>query len=65
MANFNVAYRQYKEAFLSKNKLHDHLKSFNAHAVDSNASIIDLTAQPKESHSEGIFNYTKTRVRAY
>jgi hypothetical protein len=65
VANFGVACRECKEPFTSGNKLHDHLKSFNAHAVDSDPIVIDLTAQPKGDYPEGISNCTETRMKAY
>jgi hypothetical protein len=64
-ANFNIAYKDYKELFLSRNQLYSYFKSFSVYAVDSKRSIFNLTAQLKASHSESISNYTETRVKAY
>lgn len=64
-ANYGVACRQCEKTFPSGNQLYSHLKSFNVHAVESPLTILDLTAQPKGDHPEGISNCTETRIRAY
>ncbi len=65
IANFGVACRECQEAFPSGNQLHDHLKTFNAHAVEEVASVLDLTAKQKIEQSEDISNSTETLVKAY
>jgi hypothetical protein len=72
LANFGIACRGCEQSFLSGNKLHSHLKSFNGHIADnattitSNAAaVIDLTDQPKGEYLEGIANCTETRAKAY
>lgn len=43
-AIFGVACRSCNESFPSGNRLHSHLKSFNAHVMDAAPKVIDLTA---------------------
>ncbi len=69
ITNFNIAYRKCKELFPSDNQLRSYLRAFNTHTAEAtsvqSSTIIDLTAQLKGEYSEGIFNYTETRVNAY
>ncbi|ERF74442.1 hypothetical protein EPUS_09487 [Endocarpon pusillum Z07020] len=65
LANFGVTCHECNKFFPSGNQLHGHLKSFNAHAIESAQTVLDLSTNLKGEPLEGISNSTETRVTAY